>query len=297
MVRDGEIKRKSCPKCGGDLRAEREPEYNIFEWVCLNMCGYRKNVDAPEEKRPPAPPKAAAPERPDTSGMNVNDRNMALNAYYEANKAAIINDFEKLGPTEMRKKWGLSAAGWSNIRKRWFPEAGRSPRHTQKKKDSGSSNTAEVKFSQENLKETAEVGINAEDLHSETLERIGSEVPKRPDTTGLSITERNRRLHEYYEENKVAIIDDFHSLGPDVMIKKWKISWTGWRQMGSRWLPEEVEPPKFKKAIEAVRRKKTERKQEEKRHMQLPAWQENWSDEVKITWLKVFESLTLAGKF
>lgn len=80
----------------------------------------------------------------------------------------------------------------------------------------------------------------------------GPPIPPKPNTVGMSVTDRNKVLHAYYEENKDAIIADFRNLGEPAMLKKWGISWTGWHQMGSRWLPNEVRPLKGKKVTAAA---------------------------------------------
>lgn len=68
------------------------------------------------------------PPKPDCSGLNLWERNMAMKQYYEANKEAIIADFKSLGLTLMLKRWKLSYATWcgskhhNGLRNRWLPE-------------------------------------------------------------------------------------------------------------------------------------------------------------------------------
>jgi len=82
---------------------------------------------------PPVPP------RPDTSGMNHWHRNMAIKAYYEANREAILHDFDTLGELAMRKRWGISQATWGTgkethgLRNRFRPEVYGAPLPRKKK--------------------------------------------------------------------------------------------------------------------------------------------------------------------
>jgi hypothetical protein len=89
-------------------------------------------------------------------------------------------------------------------------------------------------------------GINAEDLHEETLVKLGAPMPPRPETAGMASAERMRSLGHYYDANKDAILADFNELGEPAMLKKWGISPQGWAVRRARWMPERFAPPERK---------------------------------------------------
>jgi hypothetical protein len=39
--------------------------------------------------------------------------------WFEAHKQAILEDVQKMGPTETRLKWGISVNTWTNLKRRW----------------------------------------------------------------------------------------------------------------------------------------------------------------------------------
>lgn len=97
---------KKCPKhCPPALRPKYRPE---------------DIVKSTEEK--PVPPK------PDITGKSITERNKVLHDYYEINAPFILSDLDKLGKTAMLKKWGISYAGWYNMRYRWRPRQFPSPK-------------------------------------------------------------------------------------------------------------------------------------------------------------------------
>jgi DNA-directed RNA polymerase subunit RPC12/RpoP len=75
---------KVCPKCKGKLRWDNEEK----EFVCLT-CGYRRRSSLSKHK------------------------------FYELNKKEILADFNTLGVSGMRKKWGIPNSSWVQLRERW----------------------------------------------------------------------------------------------------------------------------------------------------------------------------------
>lgn len=78
MVTAGEIKRKACPRCGGDLKKEEDPEYNVAEWVCINLCGCRLTPDQIkkfEEEKAAAVPDLGSGQVQDTAGKKFSQEN------------------------------------------------------------------------------------------------------------------------------------------------------------------------------------------------------------------------------
>jgi hypothetical protein len=71
--------------------------------------------------------------------------------------------------------------------------------------------------------------VNIEDLHPDTLEKVGAEIPPKPDTSGLNKGQAMQVLGKYYEDNKELIIHDLETLGEKATLKKWGISLSGWR--------------------------------------------------------------------
>lgn len=130
-------KTKVCPKCGGTMIPE--PEDYGEEWDCI-QCGNRKTkkeytgqdiyrnlfdekereeemvatiIDKlKEESFPPIPPK------PDVAELNVFKARKALHDYYEENAMEITADYNTYGLRYVKKRWGISAAGFDNFRKR-----------------------------------------------------------------------------------------------------------------------------------------------------------------------------------
>jgi hypothetical protein len=93
-------------------------------------------------------------------------------------------------------------------------------------------------------------GVNLEDLPPETRDNIKDEVlktlapvPPKPDTSGLTLLERNNALHDYYEANKPQILHELDLVGEEQTIKRWGFSATGWKHARHRWIPERFPPP------------------------------------------------------
>lgn len=63
---------------------------------------------------PPVPPRPVLP-----PGASIITRNMAIRDYYEANKAVIIEEWEKNGKPKSLPRWKISQASLNGILKRW----------------------------------------------------------------------------------------------------------------------------------------------------------------------------------
>ncbi len=129
-------------------------------------------------------------------------------------------------------------------------------------------------------------------------------IPPRP--------ESRYEMNKYYEENKAAILQYVEKLGEKEACLRWGISQATWlcRRIGSRgpdglavrWgLATKVseKPPPVKKVTGTRADTITipgiqEIPSPNKGLPIFPPWNDNWSDEVKITWLQVYRDL--AGK-
>lgn len=97
--------------------------------------------------------------------------------------------------------------------------------------------------------------VNAEDLHTETLVKIGTVMPPKPDVSGLNKGESMQALGKYYDDNKELIKDDLEALGKDATIKKWGISQSGWQYKRARLFPDRYDLPERKKKKEPSAKK------------------------------------------
>lgn len=83
---------------------------------------------------PPVPPRPAV-----AGGPGSGKQNLSIHRYYEDNKAAILNDFTRLGEKEMCHRWGMSSSTWRGLRWKWLPNQftrppwQKSPSHYKKK--------------------------------------------------------------------------------------------------------------------------------------------------------------------
>ena len=150
-------------------------------------------------------------------------------------------------------------------------------------------------------------------------------VPPKPDTSGMNKFKVNMTLHKYYEENAPAILADEKRLGDKPTGKRWGFSDYGWGLFRARHGLPVRNNKKFEKVavkaeapIKKVRqyhRKKSEPIEplkpppapEPKKGdfskpkstavdnsnlpVKFPAFNEGWTDEVKIAWLKSFVEL------
>ncbi|MDD5700448.1 MAG: hypothetical protein PHU23_00235 [Dehalococcoidales bacterium] len=53
------------------------------------------------------------------ANATIRDRNMVISAYYERNKAAIIEEWEGLGKPKSLPRWHISQASMNGLKKRW----------------------------------------------------------------------------------------------------------------------------------------------------------------------------------
>lgn len=80
------------------------------------------------------PEVAPVPPRPDTTGMSQQQITRTMIPYYEANKPAILADFEKLGEAAMVERWKIPHTTWKVKRARWMPDRFKLPDWNCKKK-------------------------------------------------------------------------------------------------------------------------------------------------------------------
>lgn len=79
-----------------------------------------------------------------------------------------------------------------------------------------------------------------------TRQEAGLEpLPARPDTASMNAFQRNMVLHEYYEANQEQIIKELDVLGEKALLKRWKISPSGWLTMRAKWLPDRFTFPSW----------------------------------------------------
>jgi hypothetical protein len=65
---------------------------------------------------PPVPPK------PDTAGMPLGKRNMAMKKYWDENRVPILHDADTMREKLMLERWKMSMSTWMGKRHQWRPE-------------------------------------------------------------------------------------------------------------------------------------------------------------------------------
>lgn len=105
-------------------------------------------------------------------------------------------------------------------------------------------------------------GVNVDELKPETLEKLGAEVPPRPDTTGMTKGSRIHALAKYYEDNKEAILSDIDTIGEKAAILKWGMSTNGWLYRRAKWFPEKYDLPPWQTPEHKAERKRIKKAQE-----------------------------------
>lgn len=73
-----------------------------------------KIKDVAQAELPPVPPRPAVP-----AGSTLREKMMLSHDYYEANKASIIAEWEKLGRPVTLKRWGISQSTLNGLLARW----------------------------------------------------------------------------------------------------------------------------------------------------------------------------------
>lgn len=71
-------------------------------------------------------------------------------------------------------------------------------------------------------------------IEHQTTPDSATPIPSRPDLTGLKLTQRNKVMHKYYEENAAAILEDRAATGDKETIRRWGFSQCGYRNFLKR---------------------------------------------------------------
>jgi len=114
-----------------------------------------------------------------------------------------------------------------------------------------------------------------------------------------------RRVEEYYEQNKEAIIQDYYLLGRAFFFSKWGLNTTTWMKLQKRWEVEAKgqthrftgEPIKTSKPA-SVGTKEEASKVTAGSNVELPPFPEfdnSWADPVKVEWIKTYKELKLGS--
>ena len=72
-------------------------------------------------------------------------------------------------------------------------------------------------------------------------EQIEAAIPPRPNLETLGRAQKAAAMHDWYEENKLRILEDYEKLPKDnnqiALRQKWDMGYTTWVQLRHRWLP------------------------------------------------------------
>ena len=116
---------KGCPNCGGDLEWSSDEEM----WVCIQgarrftqkQMEYLKRQDEARQRAEEIPltvDLSPVPPRP-IDGLLKRGVNSPMHGYWEDNRALIIPEAKTYGERATCKRWNISSAQWTTLKKRW----------------------------------------------------------------------------------------------------------------------------------------------------------------------------------
>lgn len=114
-----------------------------------------------------------------------------------------------------------------------------------------------------------------------------------------------KRVEEYYEQNKVTIIQDYYLLGRRPLFARWGLNSTVWMKLQKRWKVEaKGQTHRFTGApIKTTKPPSGSIKEEAPKGTTsgdgtlppFPAFDNSWADPVKIEWIKTYKEITLGN--